>query len=486
MPIHTPIQMPFQTPFVGRATELGYLKQLPAKRVASFVVITGRRRIGKSRLVEEFGKGKVFYTFSGLAPTDKTTAQDQREEFARQIHSHWGIGGLKATDWGDLLDIVVQQVSRGKAILFFDEISWMGSLDPTFLGKLKIVWDLALSKNPKLIFILCGSVSSWIEKNILSSTGYFGRVTQKIALEELKLPDCKAFFEKVGFKGSTIEALLLLAITGGVPWYLELIHPGRSMLENIKQLCFTKDGILVDEYRHIFHDLFGKRNALYQKIVETLASGALTYQEISHKIHYASGGPLSEYLNELILSGFIRRELTWNIQSGHETHTAQFRISDNYLRFYLKYIKPSLPKIKRNQFQDLTLSQLTGFHTMMGFQFENLILNNRELIFKQLGLTSQDIVNDNPYFQKKTSKQAACQIDYLIQTRFKTLYLCEIKFSKNPMGKSIIAEMQEKIKRLSRPKGFACLPVLIHVSRVSESVVESDFFAKIIDVSSVF
>ena len=89
---------------------------------------------------------------------------------------------------------------------------------------------------------------------------------------------------------------------------MELINPSLSAIENIKQLCFEKDGILFDEYKQIFHDLFGKRSEIYKQIVKFLTNQSADYKEISKKIKYPSGGPLSDYLNELILSGFIERD----------------------------------------------------------------------------------------------------------------------------------------------------------------------------------
>src|SRR3990167_232438 len=157
------------TPFIGRKNELEDLKLLFAKKMASLVVIKGRRRIGKSRLIEEFAKGKKFLRFEGIAPTRQTTSQMQREEFARQINNQIGIPGLSSIkDWGDLFTIVAETTKMEEVIILFDEITWMGSKDPVFLGKLKVVWDQHFQKNSNLILILCGSLSSWIEKNIIN------------------------------------------------------------------------------------------------------------------------------------------------------------------------------------------------------------------------------------------------------------------------------------------------------------------------------
>ena len=470
-------------PFVGRKAHKEKLNRLLKKKTANLVVIRGRRRIGKSRLVEDFAQGLPFFEFTGLAPIVKTTAQSQRNEFARQIQEQLGLPGLKADDWGDLFTILAKYTANNQCIILLDEITWMGSLDPTFLGKLKIAWDIYFKKNPQLILILCGSVSAWIEKNIISNTGFFGRISLKILLEELSLPNCKRLLEEVGFRGSLTEMFMLLSITGGVPWYLELIDPSISAIENIKQLCFEKDGILLDEFKQVFYDLFGRRSEIYQNIVRHLVKGPSEYKEISHALNYPSGGPLSEYLNDLVLSGFIARDHTWSIITGKESNLFQYRLKDNYLRFYLKYIEPNFNKIQKGHFTQQSLSELPGWNSIMGFQFENLVLNNRSLIQKRLNINPADIVYDNPFFQHKTTKQVGCQIDYLIQTRYHTLYVCEVKFYKKSLSPSVIDEVKEKISRFKIPKGFSCIPVLIHVNGVSESVEKSPYFLDIINFS---
>jgi len=249
-----------KTPFIGRQQELKDLKLLLARKTAALVVIKGRRRIGKSRLIEEFARGKKFVRFEGVPPTRQTTAQAQREEFARQIYNQLGVPGLQGIkDWGDLFTIVAEITKKEKVIILFDEITWMGSKDHVFLGKLKVVWDQYFQKNPNLILILCGSMSSWIEKNIISSTGFLGRISLKITLDELSLNECNMLLEKYGFKGSLQEKFMVLAVTGGVPWYLEQINPALPANENVRRLCFEPDGLLVEEFKYIFHDLFGKR-----------------------------------------------------------------------------------------------------------------------------------------------------------------------------------------------------------------------------------
>lgn len=179
------------------------------------------------------------------------------------------------------------------------------------------------------------------------------------------------------------------------------------------------------------------------------------------------------------------RNFLGKLKNGETSKLSQYSISDNYLRFYLKYLSPNKEKIERGAFEDLSLNSLPGWEGMMGLQFENLVLNNRKKIMQLLNINSNDVIYDNPYFQKNTLRQKACQIDYLIQTRFDTLYVCEIKFSKNLIKTDIISEIQEKIRRIKVPRRFSCRPVVIHVNGVNEELIESRFFSNIIDFSSL-
>jgi len=180
--------------FIGRELEIIDLRRYLKKNTASLIVVRGRRRIGKSRLVEEFAKDIKFLSFTGLPPTKETSLQSQLNEFSRQFSEETKMPFARFEDWGAAFTYLASVTQKGRVIILLDEISWMGSKDPDFLGKLKTAWDRQFKQNNKLILILCGSASSWIEKNILSSTGFVGRVSYKLSLEELPLRDCTKFW----------------------------------------------------------------------------------------------------------------------------------------------------------------------------------------------------------------------------------------------------------------------------------------------------
>ncbi len=468
--------------FVGREYELNRLNSLWKRKTASFVAIKGRRRIGKSRLVEEFAKNVNFVSLSGLAPSETTTAQMQRDEFARQLARIFHIPTPYSKDWGDLFWHLACHTQNKKVIILLDEISWMGMKDGAFLGNLKNAWDQHFQKNPQLILIICGSVSSWIEKNILSSTGFVGRIDLVFNLEELNLYDCNDFWGSQGKNISAYEKFKILSVTGGVPKYLEGITPNVTAEEFIRQFCFTPEGFLFREFDNIFNDLFSKKNDIYRRILNCLVDRHMaSLDTILEDIRVQKSGVYSAYMADLQMAGFVSCHHTWNLKNANVSKLIQFRLSDNYVRFYLKYVEPNKDKIKSGFFHDRSITTLPGFDSIMGLQFENFVLKNKRVLSKILGIHNTEIMNEGSYFQKAGKNKTGCQIDYMIHSKFNTLHLCEVKFSRNPVDISVIKEVQSKIKALNVSKSTSIRPVLIHVNGVDDAVYGEEFFADIIN-----
>ncbi len=467
------------TQFVGRRPELEALKGLLKKTSASLVVIKGRRRIGKSRLAEEFSRSFTkAYFFSGLPPSAGVGASEQKAEFIRQMRES-GIPRLGGEDWGDLFRDLAVACEKGRVCILFDEISWLGMKEPTFLGKLKTAWDQHFSKNPHLVIILSGSQSTWIEQNILTSSGFVGRISHQLNLEELSLSECAQFWGERGEFVSPYEKLKILSVTGGVPRYLEEIAPHLSAEDNIKRLCFQAEGFLFHEFEQMFSDLFSRRSATYKLILTQLADRDVCIGDIPESLGRAKGGDLSRHLDDLCKTGFVTRDYTWNLKDAAPSKLSRYRLSDNYVRFYLKCIEPNRQKI---------LSGLPGqlpaaWPSILGLQFENLVLSkkNRLRVFECLSIPPHEIAMSNPFFQTPTRQRKGCQVDFMIQTQFNTLYLCEVKFKKEPISGEVLQEIKDKIEALHIQRNFSIRPVLIHVNGVRDSVVESNFFSHILD-----
>ncbi|MEX1013035.1 MAG: ATP-binding protein [Waddliaceae bacterium] len=468
--------------FIGRKNELERLRALQKKKTPNLVVVKGRRRVGKSRLINFFASScqeNKLWDFAGLAPQDGMDDQSQRDHFARQLATHLKLPPFTFQDWTDAFEHLNSHIRAGDIILF-DEISWMGSKDPSFIPKLKAWWDK--QKLPIMVFF-CGSVSTWIEENILKSTAFFGRINLTITLEPLPIPDASKLLRTYGFQGSDYDTYKLLSILGGIPWYLEQITQGQTVDDLIKQLCFEKDGLLVLEFDRIFHDVFSGKGASYKKILDSLKDGIKTLADVRKITGFPHSGTLSSLMEHLIIAGFVQKQNLWSFKTNKPLKQSLYRICDPYMRFYLKLIEPQRNKIDLNGFQNTALSSLPGFEAHIGLQLEQLLLQNRSMLLQSIGINPADIIANGPFRQSKTTTKAGCQIDYLVQTTTKSLFVCEFKFKRRELGADVISEVQKKIEALKVPRGFATIPVLFHIGGVSSNVATSDYFYRIIDIA---
>lgn len=477
--------------FIGRQNELKQLNQLLEKKSASLVTVYGRRRIGKSSLIAHFAKDHRMLSFEGLSPRKAINKQDQLDEFSRQLARECQVPYKRFVDWGDAFFELSRQANKqtnkptkqGRIIILLDEISWMGLEDPDFAGKIKIAWDRYFKKNSQLIFFICGSVSAWIKKNIVNNTGFHGRVSLKLCLRELPLIDCKKFWGSKELADA--EIIKFIAVTGGIPKYLEEMNPKLTTEENIRRLAFTEGGILFNDFADIFTDTLQRKTELYERIVRLLCDGAVDSRDISSKINVPKGSYLSDLMDELVTAGFVSKQSSWDLKTGKISTVSQFRLSDNYLRFYLKYIAPHIEKIIAGNFSARSLNSLPGWTTIMSLQMENLVLNNRSKIKSLLNILPDEIICDNPYFQRATHRNQGCQIDYLIQTKYNNLYICEIKVTRSVIKRDVIDDVKEKIRRLKVPRYTSVRPVLMYLGDLHDEVIDADYFTHTINIETL-
>lgn len=436
--------------FIGREQELNDLSRLMRKKSASLVTCRGRRRIGKSTLIREFGKqADRFLILEGLPPRDGLTNRDQLDFFGEQLAAQTNLPRLSPNSWTEALQLLASTLRDEWTVVLLDEISWMGGYDADFPGYLKVAWDGLFKQHRKLILVLCGSVSAWIDRNILHNTGFVGRDSLDILLGELPLRCCDAFWGRQKQRISSSEKLALLSVTGGVPRYLEEIDPGLSADDNIRHLCFHPGGLLFREFEQIFSDVFGKRATAYSEILQTLVDGSRTLTEISASLGKARSGHMTSYLHDLAAGGFIAREVGFDPRTGNAQRIERYRLRDNYARFYLRYVAPLRSRIEKGLMRgpEASLAQLPGWETIAGLQFENLVLGNLPALKSALGLDSTAVLAAAPHQQRATQRREGCQIDLLLLTKH-ALYVLEIKRRKQ-IGTSVVEQVEEKIRRLA-------------------------------------
>lgn len=463
--------------FIGREDYLAKLDALWRKREASFAVVSGRRRIGKSTLVEEFARRSRcrFVEIAGLPPGKGMSNQIQIGNFCERLAAATGLPEARADCWAKAFDALAAAVdSRERTVVFLDEISWMGRYDPAFPGILKTAWDTRFSRKAKLVFVVAGSVSAWIQENIQHSKGYVGRISLDLTLSDLSLRECLGFWGRKAERTSTREILDILSVTGGVPKYLSEIDTGLSADENVKRLCFDPDGYLYGDFNRIFDDVFDATVASKRRIVAALADGAASASELAERFGSDPNGHLSSDLRELSEAGFVAASGGLNPHTGRTVREVRYRLRDNYTRFYLKYVLPRKAAIESGAFRYTPLDRLPGWDAIMGLQFENLVLNNFAALASEIGIVGKSVDSVAPYFRRGGRGGGGVQIDMLVQLP-KCVYVVETK-RRGVIGVDTEAEVQRKIDRLALPKGKSVKAVLVYDGTLATELEEDGFF----------
>lgn len=471
--------------FVGREDELEALALLWRKRVSSIVTCRGRRRIGKSSLIEEFAaRSKCrFIEIVGAAKRKGMTNADQLRNFSEQLVRQSNLPAAVAPqNWYEAflcLDSVVADGER--TIVLLDEVSWMGRYDPDFAATLKTVWDTKLKKHDRLILIVCGSVSTWIGENILENSAFAGRLSLNLVLGELPIRECVKFWG--GRKDlSTRDVLDVLSVTGGVPKYLEEIDASVSADENIRRMCFVPGGALVDEFEQIFSEVFEESAPVKKQMLRALSERALTATELAGKLGVDRNGHLTRHLRELETAGFVGRDGGLNPETGKPAKIEYFRIRDNYTRFYLHHLEPRREAIRSGSFAFSSLESLAGWQTILGLQFENLAVGHYQEFLPKLQERDRLILSAAPYRKRGTSEEGL-QIDLLLQMKG-AVYVVEVK-RKERVGLEVEREVADKVRKLAVKGRKSIRKALVYDGEIDPALPENGYFDALIPFASI-
>ena len=472
--------------FIGRKDQLDALTALWNKRTSSLVTCRGRRRIGKSTLIEEFAKRTAdhFINITGLSPRKGMTDARQRRNFCEELADQTDGKVVSAKNWTAAFRALDERLPpEGRTVVLLDEISWMGSRNPDFAGYLKSAWDKLWKKHDRLVLVLCGSVSSWLAENILDSTGFVGRDSLDLEIKELSLSESVQMLGAAGERLSPREIFDILAVTGGVPKYLEELRPELSFEENVRQLFFMPRGTLFREFNETFSEVFGKRTSSRGEVLRALDAAPLSVAEIARALGRTPNGKLSQTLKDLMYAGFVAKDSGLNPQTREPLRMERYRVSDNYTRFYLRFVEPRHQAIEKGLFMFSTLDQMPGWPTLLGLQFENLVINHVVDLFPYLGLERSLVLSAAPYCRRGGKGVKGCQIDLLIQTERMALVV-EIKRRKK-IEHEIIEEVREKVANLDVTRELSVRTALVYEGELSPSVEAERYFDFIVPLKKL-
>jgi len=474
--------------FFGRNDILMRLEALWGKQSASFVTCRGRRRIGKSTLISRFASvsDARFISIEGLRPNKDVNNEAELASFASQLSVQSGSAVSTPVDWLHAfvaLDHVIDDSK--KTVVLLDEVSWMAAYDKTFAGTLKIAWDnYFFKKHERLVFVVCGSVSAWIRENIVDNGAFYGRRSLDLVVPELPLCECVRFWGDKIERTHVQEIVDVLSVTGGVPRYLEEIDPSLSAVENLRRLCFEPHALLRSDFDEMFNDVITKQPKLSGRIIRALKGGSRTVSELAADAGVPVGGDITSALRQLTEARLVFADGGKNPKTGATIREVRYRLSDNYSRFYLKYIEPVKDTIDAEAFVFSGLDQFAGWETLMGLQFESLVVNHYAELLKPLHLENVMIKSAAPFVKRGTkTNSGGCQIDLLLQTN-STVYVVEIK-RKASIGREIIEEMNRKTQRLQLPHETSIRRALVYEGALAKSVEADGYFDAVIPFKSL-
>lgn len=466
--------------FIGRKNESDLLKKWDG-RESMISVIYGRRRVGKTRLIEETFKNDKIFKFEGI---EGQNIHESQREFFRQMVALFSLSelhGFQPVGWQGLFVQLSKAIGAKQCIVLFDEFQWMAGEREAMISELKFAWDNQFIKNNKVHLILCGSVSSFMVKKVLRSRALYGRIKVEIQLQPLTIPEVVPAFIN---KRSLQDILELYMVTGGIPQYLKMVDPIKSPLLNIENLCFSRNGFLVNELDRIFISHFGK-NPHYRCIVSFLAKNRWSDRdELKKQCGMESGGRITSYLEDLILAGFIEKFSC--LKSGKESGKARYRLSDFYLLFYFNFIDGTIKKIQ-NSSQQLPISHYLPdqkYSSWQGSAFERICIAHQQLIADKLGFGAVRY-DAGSWFSSGVSEKKA-QIDLLYIRADRVITVCEIKYSGKPPNKQLIEDMERKIGCFPNKKKYAMEKALICLTPPTKELINEGYFNAILTAENIF
>lgn len=468
--------------FYGREEDFNELDALWRKRTATLVTCRGRRRIGKSTLIEEFAQrsGARFLKFEGIAPDKGVGNNEELQSVQAQLERQTGYNGGSFGKWARAFAEIDKAIDTRKTVLLLDEISWMGKFDATFPGELKVAWDNLFKKHDRLIVFLCGSVSTWISENILNNTAFVGRASLNMIVRELPFEQCVKFWGQKADRTSVRDIVDVLSVTGGVPRYLEEVDPSMTADENIRRMCFSPNALLRDDFVKIFNIVFGNNAVTKRRILEILAGQPMTLTEICERLNVERNGGISGHIEDLEIAGFIAGDRCVMPETGKMAKQTRYRLRDNYTRFYLKYIAPNASTIENGSFRFNSLDALKGWDSILGLAFENLVINNLPSLLPKLGMEHVLLKSAAPFRQTATKRKRGCQIDLLLQADRKAC-IVEIK-RRNEIGPEIIDEVEAKVKAIRFADDISIRTALVYDGTLSPRVEATGYFDAIVPV----
>lgn len=416
---------------IGRKQEREELNRIYNRNKAELVAIYGRRRVGKTYLVDETFEGRITFRHAGLSPADedsKGLLKLQLEHFYNSLDIQGMEKCDKPTSWLEafllLEKFLLAKDDGSRQLVFLDELPWLDTPKSGFIRAFEAFWNTWACHRKNLMVIVCGSANSWIQDKLINNHGgLYNRVTYVMKLAPFNLYECEQLYKEYNVNMSRYDVVQSYMIFGGIPFYMGYVNPKMSLAQNVDNLFFNRNAVLRDEYNKLFSSVFINPEAV-KNIVKLLytRNAGFTRKEIVEKLNITDGGRLSRNLNALISSDFVIKYVPFGFGKREE----HYKLIDPFCIFYLHFIEGQKNNEKFWQ-QNSTSASISSWRR---FAFENVCFNHVEQIKYALGIPA--VITEASAWSKKEDDIEGVQIDLLITRNDNVINMCEIKYYSGP------------------------------------------------------
>ena len=421
---------------IGRENEIKKLNELYHSNSAELIAVYGRRRVGKTFLIDEVFAGKFVFRHAGLSPLDdryssaakrKSRQKDQLRHFHRSLILSGLTGSKEPASWLEAFYMLEDHLAKkddgqSQLLLFFDEIQWLDTPRSGFMTGFEAFWNGWACHKHNVKVIVCGSSTSWIlDRFVNNHGGLYGRVTCQMQLRPFTLHECEAFFDSNGVSMSRYDIVQSYMMVGGIPYYLKFFNKEYSLAQNIDAMFFAGNAPLKDEFDRLFASLFANPDVMKSIIMALSAKNmGLTRKEILQKTGIADSGEFSKFLQALLSGGFIVKYCSF----GGSRREEIYKLSDPFSIFFLRFVKEHAGK---RQISWVNIADSQPVITWGGYAFENVCFNHIEQIKSALGISGVS-TSESLWSRRGGEDIPGAQIDLIIDRKDHVVNMCEIKF----------------------------------------------------------
>ncbi len=326
--------------FVNREEELALLEELYHSSKAEFIIIYGRRRVGKTELVLKFAPAKPSIYFLAEERRDEENLTELKNKIGEYLKDEW-ISKLEVKTWVELFKYFAEKIGKNKLILIIDEFPYLAKHNPGVPSAFQKAWDLYL-KNTNVMLIIIGSSISMMEKLLGYKSPLYGRRTAQLEVKPLKFAQIALFLPGHGAE----DLIRVFSCAGGIPFYIAQFDAGKSFFHNLEDLFLKRGRFLYEEADFLLKQEF-REPANYFSILKALSFGYSKYGEI---ISYTGldKSIVSKYMDNLIKIRVVQKYYPL-LSKKEKTRDTRYEIVDNYYKFWFRFIYPNKTLIEENR-----------------------------------------------------------------------------------------------------------------------------------------